>query len=360
MNRRILRFLVVVLGLGILCYFVGGSQVSRELASANPVFIILGFFITLVALFCWSEAVRCLLDRPETPIGGWRFRGAYLASFFAKQTIPIGRASSPFLLAHIVSSEMNTDRDQTLGVALVIEVLNLTASLSLGLIGLGFLALRGQSAMAFISVPSLHIAILLTGGFLAATTTLYRYKHLLLRPITIAGVRLLSLLRAMSGNRTQRLHLRLRPVQARTRFIREYLHLRVRSYSTEVSLILENRRQIGLAFGWSVVGWICFCLPLYASFLALDRHISILLPLFLIPASGVARVIPLPGGLGGVEVVLGGMIIALTGLDAGTAGGVVLLYRLLSYWGILVLGGLYSMYFLDIGQLVQFRRKQTS
>ncbi len=96
------------------------------------------------------------------------------------------------------------------------------------------------------------------------------------------------------------------------------------------------------------------------SFLALDRHISILLPLFLIPASGVARVIPLPGGLGGVEVVLGGMIIGLTGLDAGTAGGVVLLYRLLSYWGILVLGGLYSMYFLDIGQLVQFRRKKTS
>jgi glycosyltransferase 2 family protein len=360
MNRRILQFLVVVFGLVILCYFVGGSQVSRELASANPVFIVLGFSITLVALFCWSEAVRCLLDRSETPIEGWRFRGAYLASFFAKQIIPIGRASSPFLLAHIVSSEMSTDRDQTLGAALVIEVLNLTASLSLGFIGLVFIALQGQPIMAFISVPSLHIAILLTGGFLAATTTLYRYKHLFLRPITIVGIRLLSLLRVLSGNRTQRLHLRLHPIQARMRFIREYLHLRVHSYSTEASLVLENRRQIGLAFGWSVVGWICFCLPLYASFLALDRHISILLPLFLIPASGVARVIPLPGGLGGVEVVLGGMIIALTGIDAGTAGGVVLLYRLLSYWGILVVGGLYSVYFLDMGQLVQFRRKQTS
>ncbi|MFH5800920.1 lysylphosphatidylglycerol synthase transmembrane domain-containing protein [Haladaptatus sp. CMAA 1911] len=360
MNRRILRFLVVVLGFGILCYFVGGSQVSHELASANPVFIVLGFFITLVALFCWSEAVRCLLDRSETPIEGWRFRGAYLASFFAKQIIPIGRASSPFLLAHIVSSEMSTDRDQTLGAALVIEVLNLTASLSLGLIGLVFIALQGQSVTAIIPVPSLHIALLLTGGLLAATTTLYRYKYLLLHSIAIAGIRLLSLLRVLSENRTQRLHLRLRPVQTRVRFIHEYLHLRVRSYSTEVSLVLENRRQIGLALGWSIIGWICFCLPLYASFLALDRHVSILLPLFLIPASGVARVIPLPGGLGGVEVVLIGMIIALTGLDAGTTGGIVLLYRLLSYWGILVLGGLYSMFFLDIGQLVHIRRKQTS
>ncbi len=254
MNQKIVRFLFVVFGLCLLGYFVGGSQIRAELASANPVFIVLGFTIVLVALFCWSEAVRCLLDRPETPIGGWRFRGAYLASFFAKQIIPIGRASSPFVLAHIVSSEMNTDRDQTLGAALVIEVLNLTASLGLGIIGLGFLAFRGQSVPAFIPVPSLQIAIFFTGGLLAATISLYRYKYLVLRSITIAGVRLLSLLRALSGNRTQRFHLRIRPVQARTRFIREYLQLRVRSYSTEVSLVLENRRQIGLALGWSVVG----------------------------------------------------------------------------------------------------------
>ncbi|MFB9808065.1 lysylphosphatidylglycerol synthase transmembrane domain-containing protein [Haladaptatus pallidirubidus] len=360
MNQKIVRFLFVVFSLCLLGYFVGGSQIRAELASANSVFLVLGFSIVLVALFCWSEAVRCLLDCSETPIGGWRFRGAYLASFFAKQIVPIGRASSPFLLAHIVSSEMSTDRDQTLGVALVIEVLNLTAALSLGVIGLVFLALRGQSLTAFIPVPSLQIAILLTGGFLAATTTLYRYKHLLLHPLTVVGVRMFSLLRALSENRTQRLHLRIRLVQTRIRFIRTYLRLRVRSYSTEVNLVLENRRQIALALGWSVIGWICFCLPLYASFLALNQHVSILLPLFLIPASGVARVVPLPGGLGGVEVILGAMIIVLTGVDAGTAGGVVLLYRLLSFWGILVLGWMYSMYFINIGQVVHFRQNQSS
>ncbi|SIR98619.1 conserved hypothetical protein [Haladaptatus litoreus] len=360
MNLRTLRFLLVVFGLCLLGYFAGGSQIHAELASANPVFIVLGFIVVLIALFCWSEAVRCLLDCPETPVEGWRFRGAYLASFFAKQIVPIGRASSPFLLAYIVSSEMSIDRDRTLGVALVVEVLNLTASLSLGLFGLIFLALSDQFITLFIPMLSLQIAVLLTGGCLLATDTLYRYKQLVLRPVAVMAGRLLSLVRAISGNRSQRLQLRLRPIQARTRLIRDVLRLRVRAYSTEVSLVFENRQQIGIAFGWSVVGWICFCLPLYASFLALDQHVSILLPLFLIPASGVARVIPLPGGLGGVEVVLGGMIVALTGVDVGTAGGVVLLYRLLSYWGILVLGGMYSMYFLDIGQFVRFRRDQTS
>lgn len=94
----------------------------------------------------------------------------------------------------------------------------------------------------------------------------------------------------------------------------------------------------------SVVGWVLFALPLYTSALALHDTIPLAVALFVVPASGLATVIPLPGGLGGVEILLTGLVASMTGIDASAAEMIALLYRLCAYWFVIVLGGICSAY----------------
>jgi uncharacterized protein (TIRG00374 family) len=95
---------------------------------------------------------------------------------------------------------------------------------------------------------------------------------------------------------------------------------------------VRNRRAVLYAFALSQLGWVLFALPLYTGALALDVRLPLALALFLVPAAGLATVFPLPGGLGGVEVVLAGLLAVLVAIDLTTAGAVVILFRLCSFW----------------------------
>ncbi|MDY6780367.1 MAG: lysylphosphatidylglycerol synthase domain-containing protein, partial [Halobacteria archaeon] len=57
---------------------------------------------------------------------------------------------------------------------------------------------------------------------------------------------------------------------------------------------------------------------------------------------------PLPGGLGSVEITLAIVLASLTALSLTQASAVALLYRICVYWFVLVLGGL-SLSYLSVG-----------
>jgi len=70
----------------------------------------------------------------------------------------------------------------------------------------------------------------------------------------------------------------------------------------------------------------------------------LLLVVFLVPASHLVAVLPLPGGLGGVELVLAGVLAVVLGIDVILAATVTLLYRLWAYWFVLLAGAVASLY----------------
>jgi len=92
-----------------------------------------------------------------------------------------------------------------------------------------------------------------------------------------------------------------------------------------------DRRAVLYAFGLSQLGWLFFALPLTGA-LALDVRLPLALALCLVPAAGLATVFPLPDGLGGLEVALAGLLAALAAVDLATAGAVVILFWLCSFW----------------------------
>lgn len=65
--------------------------------------------------------------------------------------------------------------------------------------------------------------------------------------------------------------------------------------------------------------------------------------LFAVPVADIASGFPLPGELGGVEVTLTAPLTAVTGLAVAELAAVIILYRLASYWYMILVGGLGSV-----------------
>jgi uncharacterized protein (TIRG00374 family) len=108
--------------------------------------------------------------------------------------------------------------------------------------------------------------------------------------------------------------------------------------------VVDDPRSLVVSHLSHQLGWLCLAVALSASALALDAAVPFGVVLFAVPASLLVDVRPLPGGLGGVEFVLAGMLAALAGLDLGVAAAVTLRYRLCSYWFVVAVGDVAALY----------------
>jgi len=119
---------------------------------------------------------------------------------------------------------------------------------------------------------------------------------------------------------------------------------RLRRLNTAFERIAADPRALAHALVYSYVGWVFFTLPLVAAAEAVGLTVAPLLVLFVVPASTLAGLVPSPGGLGGVEVALSALLVALVGMAGHNAVAVTLLYRVESYWFALVVGGAAALY----------------
>ncbi|MUV58986.1 lysylphosphatidylglycerol synthase domain-containing protein, partial [Halogeometricum sp. CBA1124] len=69
---------------------------------------------------------------------------------------------------------------------------------------------------------------------------------------------------------------------------------------------------------------------------ALDVAVPFGAALFVAPASGLVGWSPLPGGSGGIEVAVTAGLAATAGVPVSAAAAVALLYRVCSYWVVVV------------------------
>ena len=123
---------------------------------------------------------------------------------------------------------------------------------------------------------------------------------------------------------------------------------RIMAWMTAVRL---SWTQIGWIITWGTVNWLLDCACFAMMFKAMDAPIPWKGLLLAYGAGQLAATLPItPGGLGVVEGSITGALVAFGGAEASTAYAV-LLYRIISFWLILVIG------WLLIGQLaLQVRR----
>jgi uncharacterized protein (TIRG00374 family) len=124
-------------------------------------------------------------------------------------------------------------------------------------------------------------------------------------------------------------------------FSREALETRVGHFFDSIERVATNRRGLTLALTASTVGWMFQMVALWLAFLAIGSPVPFAILLFVVPVGAIAGVTPLPGGAGGIEAVLVGLLSSLPGAAVGweTALAAVVLFRGAIYWVPVVIGG---------------------
>ncbi|MFC7155979.1 flippase-like domain-containing protein [Halomarina halobia] len=328
LGRTLAPFALALVALALLVAAMGPEEVAAELARLDPATFLLALGIALLAVVAWGDAQRRLLRSAggRTPLG--RFSGAYSLAVFERLALPAGHAAGPALMAHALGDEAETGFDRAFAATSAAELLSLLASLLLAGVGLVAYLLAAPASAALREV---ELGAVVAAAALAALLAAAWYRR---GTVTWALAGLASLLRGSVGRVSPRTYDALAP---------ERVESAVERYYDTLEAVAGDRRAVALAVLASAVGWVCYALPLTVGASALGYAVPLSLALFLVPASGLANAVPLPGGLGGVEVALAAALVALAGLATPEAAAVVLAYRLCTYWGHLALTGLVAL-----------------
>jgi uncharacterized protein (TIRG00374 family) len=112
-----------------------------------------------------------------------------------------------------------------------------------------------------------------------------------------------------------------------------------RAYYTSLEHgLVDSFHHLPLLVVYSVIGWLLEGTTLYLTAAAVGTPVSVAGALVVALVGSLLTTVPFtPGGLGFTEA---GLVLLLgwLGLDASTAGAVTLLFRLINYWSIVVLG----------------------
>ncbi|WP_436926589.1 lysylphosphatidylglycerol synthase transmembrane domain-containing protein [Halosimplex amylolyticum] len=327
--RVVLGFALALLAVGGFLWFVGPASVFREFSRADPVPLGAGFLAVVGAFYCWSEALRRLLVSVGQDVRGPRYRAAFMSGEFLKQIVPMGHSGGPVFVSYAVSRETDAPYEEALAAATVVEFVNIGASVILAACGLGVLFATGRATDGPV-FAALVIGLAIAVAFLLSVAVLVHSHRALLERLVL---RLAAAGRATAGRLSARAHAALAADSVGATF---------ETYYAAFDRALGDREQVWRATTFSLVGWALFLLPMYTSFLAIGEPVPYALVALVVPVLSLVNIVPLPGGLGGFEVALAGVLVALVGLDLPVATAGVFLYRLSNYWFVVLLGAIAS------------------
>ena len=324
MRRTVVGFAAASAVLAAFLLAAGPASVWRATAVADPLVVAVGLPSVLVALGCWSEAYRRLfVAAGATDLSAGPAFAAYGAGAFAKQIVPLGHLGGPAFVAYAYDRAVAMGYDRSFAVVTVGEAIALAGSVSLAILGAAGVA----AATTALDYRLLAASVLLAASALLAAVAVVLYRR---RWVGRAVHGLARLLGATVGRVSDRVR-RVSDAAAVDAALERY-------YRT-IDGVAGDRRALGAAVGFTLLGWVCFALPLYTTARAVGVDLPLFLTFFLVPASGLTTAFPLPGGLGGYEIALAGALVVLVSADPGAAAATVFLYRLWSYWLLLLVGG---------------------
>ncbi|WP_224268947.1 lysylphosphatidylglycerol synthase transmembrane domain-containing protein [Haloprofundus salinisoli] len=331
MRKRVVAGVAVVVALAALVGLSGVSWrgVFVELRTMDPLLVGAALVASLLAQLAWSSSTLLFLRSVDPVVPTGRVRLGYLTGTFAKQLLPFGHAGGVPLMAYVLAEETDLDYRGTFASVTASELVVFVASLAVAGVGFGWFVVAdgvasGTELAALGLVAVLTLVALAVAGFVKRRTAFRR----VVRGVAMVGRTVFR----RAGPRMQR---RLAP-EAVDRGLDEFFETFDRATG--------DRRTVVWAATYAAVGWVLFALPLYLGSLAVGQSLPLALVLFVVPAAGLATLLPTPGGLGGTEVGLTAAVVLFAEVGLETAAAAVLVYRLCSYWFLLLVGGLSSLF----------------
>jgi hypothetical protein len=314
-------FLVAFVLLYLFGRVIGWQEILQTLGSADPAWFAAAVASSLVGLAVWSKAWDEILALVEADIPFPKLMVTYFAATFADYVTPLGKAGGGPFIAYVLSTDERVNYEESLASVTTADLLNLLPFFGFAAVGFVGLLVRGglpsKANTLVFGLAALAVAVP-TGGYVG-----WRYRGTVTR--TLGSV--------------------LDPIAERLPFIDPAsVRETIRGFFTEVERIRRHPRMLAHTLVFSVTGWVFFAAPLYFAGRTLGVPLDPLVVVFIVPASTLAGLVPTPGGLGGVELAIAGLLVAFAPIDAGMAASIALVYRIASYWIILAVGGTAALY----------------
>ena len=314
--KSLAGFLVAAVVLYLFGRVVGWDEILRVLRGARLRWVAVACASTAIGLVVWSKAWDITLSVVDVEIPFRSIVGTYYAATFVDYATPFGKAGGGPFVAYVLSTDERATFEDALASVVTADTLNLVPFFTFA--GVGFLALATTGG-----IPT---------GF---RVLIYGLAALL---IVIPGIGYLAWTRR--GAVEAALVAVVRPVtRYTTRVSVDGVRERVEQFYHRLDAITGTNHAVSRTLVYAYVGWAFFAAPLYLAGMAVGITVDPLLVLFVVPASTLASFIPTPGGLGGVEAAMSGLLVALGGLTPATAAAIALLYRVASYWFVVGVGG---------------------
>lgn len=298
-------------------WVVGFERVATTVAALDPLPFSLGFVAVVAGVGAQYLAVVSLLDvRPS-----FGSALAYLRGIYGRQLLPVGNVAGPVLIAYSMRSETGISIDRALPATIIAQAATFLGSTVVALVGSLWLVADGRTALLPVAgvLSAVAVGWLALLGALVAGADVDRITH----SIAAAVNRTLG---RVSGT-------------VATRTSREAIQHGLAEFDDARRLIRDDPGRVGRALGWSVLGWALLTLPAVTTATALGTSIPLAVAFVAVPVSDFLNLLPIPGGIGGVEVVMAGVLVALTPIDLAGAAVIAFCVRLCTYWFLLLLSG---------------------
>jgi uncharacterized protein (TIRG00374 family) len=244
---------------------------------------------------------------------------------FSNNITPFGQAGGEPVTALLIAKVTDSEYEQGLAAIASVDTLNFIPSVTLALLGAGYYATKtsfGQRLQVLVAGIVALAVVAPSIGYLSWRRRT-RIQSWIVRILTPGLKRL--------GGIVPRF-------QSPTR---QAIHSRIGHFVAAIERVAGDRRGILLTLTASTAGWVLQMVALWLAFLAIGSSIPFTVLLFVIPVGALAAITPLPGGAGGIEAVLVGVLTTLPELTigGGTAFAAVVIFRGAVYWIPVTIGG---------------------
>lgn len=306
-----------LLALALFGWLVGVEQVISTLASLDPLPFALGLVAVGGGVGAQFLALAALLGVRPTVDGAL----AYFRGVYGRQLLPVGNVAGPVLIAYSMRSATGIPTDRALPATIIAQAATFLGSTVVALGGTAALVAGGRTELLPIAGVFAVVAVgwVALVGALVAGADIDRIVH-------AAAAAINRTLGRLSG-------------RIATRTSREAIGRGLGEFDDARRLIRADPGRIVAAAVLSVLGWTLLCVPAVTTGVALGTPVALAVAFVAVPVSDFLNVIPVPGGIGGVEVVLAGTLVVLGGIDLAAAAVIAFCVRLCTYWFVLLLGG---------------------
>lgn len=314
--KALLSVIAAVLAFAAIFLFVDPSEVLAVIRDSDRRYVSV-LFVSMTAAILMRGYVYVRLLSLVGFDGGMR-RGLWLFLVYTvfRYTLPYAMAGTQTVLAYLSSRNERVDIEHAFGAVLIADILVYVPHFTLGAVGI--LAYSG-------TVPdgTLLSTGLLVGGLVAALCVGYYQRWIVYRVFERVTDLANAVLIRVGGRASN--------VEGTSR---------VSSFYESIDRISANRRATASGVLFGHLGMVFLMLPLTVAGYAVGVTIPVGLAAGIVMTTKFSGVLPTPGGVGGIEAIMVAMLVTVGDVGGATATAVTLLYRLSTYWYLLLLGGI--------------------